>query len=238
MKPRKPFQFRHFTVAQEQVTMPVTTDACLFGMLVDGNAPAQILDIGTGTGLLALIMAQRFQEARITGIELDKATAETAVLNFSHSPWKHRLHGVFADILTWQTEQKFDLIISNPPFFEGQLPSENPLKRQARHTVTLDYASLISKIAALLNPQGTCWLLLPCLHEQAVRSEAAQRGLYTFRQIFIRATAEKQPHIVVLGLSPVHIPLNTEDLIVYESPGNLTAACREILRPLYLDQGN
>lgn len=235
MRMRRPFRFRHFEVTQEQVTMPVTTDACLFGMLVDAGHAREVLDIGTGTGLLPLILAARFPQLNCTGIELDPHTAATAAKNFSNSPWPDRLRPVEGDIRTWQPDKPYDLVLSNPPFFDRQLPSQSDNKRQARHTDTLGFRALLEAAEKGLATEGKIWLLLPVLHLEDIRQLAGAMSLHVIEETAVRATDQKPPHISVVCLSRIPSPPQKRQLTMYISPGVYHPDIASLLRPLYPD---
>ena len=144
------FQFKQFTVYQGGCAMKVCTDACIFGAVVSaqaGNNPLikNVLDIGTGTGLLSLMMAQK-TAALIDAIEIDPLAFVQAAKNFEQSPWHNKLTIHNTDVLEFHPEKKYDLIISNPPFFEGDLKSENRKKNAAKHDTTLTLEMLLKVI--------------------------------------------------------------------------------------------
>lgn len=144
--------------------MKVTTDACLFGAWIplDGR-PKTILDIGSGTGLLSLMLAQRTTESIITGVELDAAAAQQAKENVGSSPFSNRINIAHQSIQEFaaSSHQKFDLIVSNPPFFKNHLTSPEDKVNAARHQETLTFEELSSCISALRSPNGRVAILLP-----------------------------------------------------------------------------
>lgn len=161
------FRFKQFTVYQDACAMKVCTDACLQGastaayLMATNPDIARILDIGTGTGLLSLMLAQQLPAAAITGIELDTAAAGQARSNFTASPWNERLQVIETDARELQTDGQYDFIITNPPFYESDLKSGNRLRNQAMHATTLAYSDLLKVIDGQLKPGGECSVLLP-----------------------------------------------------------------------------
>jgi tRNA1Val (adenine37-N6)-methyltransferase len=155
------FHFKHFNVTQANSSMKVGTDAMLLGALVDAPNPRSVLDIGTGTGVLSLMMAQKFPNSRITAIEVDENALIDCQVNFTSSSWSDRLSVVAIDFLQFSTAETFDLIVSNPPFFEDSLKNPNESKSRARHMDALPIDELIKKSATLLSNEGTLWLILP-----------------------------------------------------------------------------
>src|SRR5262245_58656662 len=141
--PNSYFQFKQFVIHQEHCAMKVTTDGCLFGAWVAaskaGNAAAgkHVLDIGTGTGLLSLMYAQKHPHAQIDAIEIDEAAAQQAADNFAASPWQKRLQLIHSDIKDYRPSHPYDTIISNPPFYENQLSSGNAKKNMAHHSSSI-----------------------------------------------------------------------------------------------------
>lgn len=142
--------------------MKVTTDACLLGAVAEVKHSKAILDIGAGTGLLSLMVAQR-SKANITAIELDPASAQQCRYNFTQSPWQERLSVIQQAIQTFSVGNHpgFDTIITNPPFFEKSTTASDTQKTMARHTSSLNYYDLALSIAHCLNHNGSAWILLP-----------------------------------------------------------------------------
>ncbi len=220
MKQRKPFQFKNFIIHQENVTLPVTTDACIFGSvvakeIVNSKYTNTILDLGTGTGVLMFFLNQVLPNAEITGIEKDISSFETALKNIIENK-KNNLRAVNADFFEWQKKnlKKFDIIVSNPPFFENQLESEDPQKRQARHFTNNGFSEFFLLIRKLLNTNGNAWILLPFLSFNASNfSEEITKNfqywsafsnknqLHLNKFITIKATESKKPHIVIIHLT-------------------------------------
>ena len=170
--PNSYFQFKQFTIHQDRCAMKVTTDACLFGSLTP-TIPAsgdkffseggvtKVLDIGTGTGLLALMYAQKNSNAFIDAIEIDKDASDQASENVAASPWKERIAVINSDARTYNFTKKYDLIVSNPPFYENELKSLKKEKNIAHHSEELSLAELFEIIKNNLDPAGHFFLLLP-----------------------------------------------------------------------------
>jgi tRNA1Val (adenine37-N6)-methyltransferase len=159
------FRFKQFTVHQELAAMKVTTDGCLFGawvadQLKDSNTTGSILDIGAGTGLLSLMLAQK-NNAKIDAIEIDDSAATQAAQNFAASPWHERMHVINQDINLFEPAGPYDTIISNPPFYENDLSGNNRQKNIAHHDSGLLLQDLIRIISQNLTQTGSFYLLLP-----------------------------------------------------------------------------
>lgn len=155
------FQFQQFSIRQTHAALKVGTDALLLGSIAQFTNPKTILDIGTGTGVLALMCAQRFPEATIEAVELDEQACIDAAHNFTSSPFADRLSLIQSDIKHFQSEKQFDGIICNPPYFENSQLSADESRSRARHTQDLDFESLIAIISSTLSTNGKAWIILP-----------------------------------------------------------------------------
>lgn len=154
------FRFKHFEVSQDDVPMKVGTDGVLIGAWAQCDGCSSVLDIGTGTGVIALMIAQRCQAQRIVGIDIDESAARCAAANFAASPWSERLESIHTEVQQL-ADQRFDLIISNPPYFVDSLLPPDLRRGAARHTTTLSFADLSSAVCRLLADDGTFALILP-----------------------------------------------------------------------------
>jgi tRNA1Val (adenine37-N6)-methyltransferase len=155
------FRFKHFSVIQENSQMKVGTDSMLLGACINAVAPNRILDIGAGTGVLSLMMAQKCPKATIDAVEVDLNALKDCRSNFSASDWSNRLNVIAADFLQFSSNARYDLIISNPPFFENSLKNDLESKTLARHTDSLPIESLVQKVSTLISDQGYFWVILP-----------------------------------------------------------------------------
>lgn len=156
------FKFKQFTIFQDQCAMKVCTDACIFGASIEVKDAKRILDIGTGTGLLSLMLAQR-SEAEIVAVEIDENAFHQAKFNIEQSPWGSKISLFHTDIQTFSknSDEKFDLVVSNPPFFQNHLKSYTNSKNKAKHNDTLTLEELASSINAVLSGNGEAIILLP-----------------------------------------------------------------------------
>lgn len=232
------FQFKQFTVHQEHVAMKVTTDACLFGAVVDTADAETILDIGTGTGLLALMLAQRSQ-ANIHAVEMAEAAFLKAKENIDNTGWRNRITVHHADIRTFPetgTLEKFDLIISNPPFFTNHLRSKNEKKNVARHTDMLSPEELLKVVLQLLNKQkGVFHLLLPPKEMEYFTAIAAAQNLLPERKLSVRNFTDSEVFRIISSFSFSPSTLQTDDIVIWSTPGNYSERFTELLRPYYLN---
>ena len=196
------FQFQQFRVEQDRCAMKISTDAVLLGSLAQSNSPKQILDIGTGTGVIALMLAQRFTEAQIIALELDPEAAAQADENCKASPFSQRIKVKEGLIQTYPEEERFDLIVSNPPYFPDHLKSSDVKRNQALHTDSLSFAELLQKARRLLTDSGSLWIILPTRQMRDFSALAAQQNLYPIAQFLIRDAATKPIHREVVCFNP------------------------------------
>lgn len=183
--------------------MKINADGVLLGAMADADKPATILDIGTGTGVIALMLAQRFTDAKIDAVEIDADAAQTAERNFAASPFADRL-SVYPSGFESYFEQfpgrKYDLIISNPPFYIDSLKSPGAKKTLAKHADIDFFEKLIDSIAAHLSPGGCSWLILPVAMSDMIIALAAKYLLYSQKVINIHSYTHSVAHRVILRL--------------------------------------
>jgi tRNA1Val (adenine37-N6)-methyltransferase len=188
------FQFKQFIIHQDRCAMKVTTDACLFGSLSPTLSVREgvisVLDIGTGTGLLALMFAQAKQNALIDSIEIDKETFEQASENIAASPWAARVSIFHADATTFDFPNRYDIIISNPPFYENELKSGNSKRNLAHHNEGLLLPELLTIIKKNLKPDGSFFLLLPFKRNDEIRKLFIENDLAIRQLIFVRQSTK------------------------------------------------
>ena len=186
------FRFRQFTVWHDRCAMKVGTDGVLLGAWAGQGRPGKILDIGTGSGLIALMLAQRFPEARITGIEPDAEAAAQAGENFLCSPWHDRLAVSTATLQDFTSgaagKETFDLIVSNPPFYDSTLLNPDARRSAARHTATLPYSELMRCASALMTGTSELDIIIPSEYWRQILQAAGDNGLAPQRLVRISST--------------------------------------------------
>ena len=194
--PNSYFQFKQFTIHQDRCAMKVTTDACLFGAWVAEEINNEkliinnCLDIGAGTGLLALMVAQKNPEIEIEAIEIDKDAAEQAKNNIASSTWREQINIVQADVKAFSFEKEFDLIISNPPFYENEIRSATDSKNVAHHSENLTVNELLGIIKNNLSKTGSFFLLLPYKRNEEVRKLFKDHELNISKILFVRQSVK------------------------------------------------
>lgn len=214
--------------------MPVTTDACILGAAADLGLCKTALDVGTGTGLLSLMLAQRYELLHITALELQEDSCKEAAKNFQHSPWSDRLELICTDALLFNPSGTYDGIICNPPFFDNQLASEQQGKSLARHTAGLNYNSLMRKCAEWLSPAGVIWLLIPELHLDLLKAESELNGFYVQEMMHIFSSKGKPPHVCVLKLGRTYKPVTELYFVTYDAPGIRSQQLTSLMKDYYI----
>lgn len=220
--------------------MKVCTDSCLFGAWVAATTLEQdqpiirILDIGTGTGLLSLMLAQQLSAAT-DAIELDPAAAEQAAENFANSNWKDLLKVTAADISNVELNNVYDVVISNPPFFENSLRGNTALKNTAKHTGDLTFDLLVAKARAALSAVGTFYVLLPYQEYSNFQHVAIDAGLNPVRIVKVRQTPGHGFFRVMAGFRLRNNKLVEEDEIIIKNyDGSYSNEFTRLLKEYYL----
>ena len=212
--PNPYFAFKQFTVRHDRCAMKVGTDGVLLGAWTDLSHSRRILDIGTGTGLIALMLAQRCMDARITAIDLDSAAVEQAQENIQASPWKDRIEALQQDICTYHPNGTFDTIVSNPPYFIDSLKCPDGQRNTARHTDTLDADRLIGKISELLTSDGRFSIILPAEQTEDLIRVAGEKGLHPSRQTWVITRPGLSPKRILMEFRKIPVTLQPDELVI------------------------
>jgi tRNA1Val (adenine37-N6)-methyltransferase len=230
------FQFKQFRIDQENAAMKVCTDSCIFGAVIKPTGFKKILDIGTGTGLLALMIAQR-SDASIDAVEIDKEAAEQAKQNVKNSPWSDKIKVYKQPIqeFTVTTENKYDLIISNPPFYKDSLKSEDEKINTAHHSTFLSMEELLDAVSKLLLPQGLFMVLLPSFEAELLREAALEHNLFTSSIVKIKDNekAKVLREITVFSYT-LTIP-SMREFVIKKEDNSYTVEFVELLKEYYLN---
>ena len=215
--------------------MKVCTDACVLGAYADVGRGDRILDIGTGTGLLALMAAQRNPTAVVDAVEVDEAAFGQATDNVSASPFAGRVRVIHTPVQAFSSAYRYDRILTNPPFYTNHLRSPDAAVNRALHTDELPFPELIAAVARLLKPDGQWWVLLPPYETDKLVELATEAGLTPFRQLHLRHHAGKPVFRIITGFLFQTFPVSTEELAIYETDNRTyTATFRSLLRDFYL----
>lgn len=231
----RPFHFKHFSLFHHRSTMKVGTDAVLLGRWVEVNPADYVLDIGTGCGIMPLMLAQK-GAGKIDAVDLDENSVEEAKINFSASQWSEKLSACQSDIRNYVTDAKYDLIISNPPFFINSYKSETERKNMARHTDdSLSFAELCAAASRLLKDDGRFAVVLPVTESAEFLKDAEKFGFYQSKRMGIIPVEGKEPNRVNLELKKMPSEtILTTSFVIRGADGKFTAQYDDFLKDYYL----
>jgi len=235
-----PFQFKKFAIAQDQCGMKIGTDGVLLGAwapLVEN--PTRILDIGTGTGVIAIMLAQRTASAQVIGVEIDEKAAKQAKENMEHSPYKDCLDVHLGPIQDFarDTSDKFDLIVSNPPFFSGGTFSKDQERNDVRHTVKLPNGELLRSAHQLLTLDGIFSVILPFIEGLRFKEMAIQYGFHVHQITQVKPKADKSVErlLMAFGKRAASDIIENELVIQHEDRNDYTDDYIAITKDFYLN---
>jgi len=226
---------KQMRIEQGDCAMKVSTDACIQGAwTATGNNCSRILDIGTGTGLLALMMAQRHPQANIDALEIEPAAFRQAKANTAHSIFSGQISVHQVDAKQWQSDVLYDMIICNPPFFSNSLKSDNSQRNLARHNDELSFEDLLKVITRLLQSDGIASILLPTSELPKWQDAESKTTLKTVKLLYIKPFPHSKTNRVIVLLSKQESRFSTEELIIYKAPKQYTEEFISLMRPFYL----
>ena len=230
------FQFRQFIVHQQRCAMKVGTDGTLLGAWAAApSVKCRILDIGTGTGLIALMMAQRFPESEVIGIDIDPEAVAQAHENVRLSPFSERITIEQQDLMKFDDTERFDVIVSNPPYFVDSLECPDDQRTMARHTVSLTYDGLIRQAFRLLKDDGSLSLVIPAESRSLIESAASLSGFFLSRVCLVKTTPRKQPKRQLIEFRKHSVKeLIIEEGIIEDSPNVRSAWYQQLTKDFYI----
>ncbi len=232
------FRFKQFSIQQADTSFKVGTDGVLLGAWADMNDVTNALDVGTGTGLIALMLAQR-SSALITAIEPDEGSFRQACENVKNSGWQDRICVERTDLHSFaeKCQDKFDLIVTNPPFFSKSLINPDSREARARHTITLTHETIFRSAAVLLNDSGRLCMVLPYAEGMVAVAEAANHGLYCYEMIKVKPTPESEVKRLLLAFRKSREELKSRFLVI-ESGGRhiYSKEYSDLTHDFYLDR--
>jgi tRNA1Val (adenine37-N6)-methyltransferase len=228
------FKFKQFTIVQEKSAMKVGTDGVLLGALAQGEGAEHILDIGTGTGLIAIMLAQRFS-SKIDAVEIDEDAAKEATENANNSPWNNRINIFHTSFQDYSCIKKYDLIVSNPPFFTNSLKSPLTSKNHARHNDTLLIPALFLGVNKILSLNGTFQLIVPADDAKNYTESALPNNLFCNSILWIKPNILKPPKRVILNFQRTKKNLTESSLAIEETERHqYTNEYKILTSPFYL----
>lgn len=231
------FKFKEFDILQDKTAMKVGTDGVLLGAWVSlANNPNNVLDIGTGTGLIALQIAQRSDAELIDAIEIDDNAFEQAVGNFEQSNWGDRLfcyHASLAEFVE-EIEDKYDLIISNPPFYTANFETENDSRNKARFTSSLSFDELIDSASVLLSENGCFNVIIPFNEEVDFIEKAKSVKLFPNRICYVKGNPTAPIKRSMIAFSFNNSEIKTSELIIEIDRHQYTKTYTELVKDFYL----
>jgi tRNA1Val (adenine37-N6)-methyltransferase len=238
----KPFKFKQFSVSQDRCAMKIGTDGVLVGAWASlGHFPRTILDIGAGTGVISLQLAQRDPDAQIDAIEIDEHAFEQCTDNFENSPWGDRLYCYHAslqefaqELIEEEEQHSYDLIISNPPFYTDHYKTQDEQRDLARFTDALPFEHLIVCAAHLLSESGRFCVILPKKEEEKFVALALEQQLSVLRKCDMRGTSTSPVKRVLLEFSFLQTETISEELVIEIARHTYTEAYKKLVQDFYL----
>ena len=233
----RPFFFKKFALFHHRSTMKIGTDAILLARWLEVSTDDEVLDIGTGCGLIPLMLAQKGIKSA-DAVEIDKDSCEEAAQNFSNSAWKSQLFAINDDIKHYSEicTKKYDLVVSNPPFFFGDNIPEKQRKGLARHTNTLNYTELLRSARQLLKPSGRFALVLPALESKTFLKDAENQGFFLEKEMKIIPIEGKEPNRINMQLVVNQTDkMESETFVLRNADHSFTKEYKDFLKDYYLD---
>lgn len=230
------FTFKQFFVAHDRCAMKVGTDGVLLGAWAPVEGVQSVLDIGSGSGLIALMLAQRNMALRVDAVELDSDAASQAQENFVGSPWAARLQVINQDIVRYSqlSPIQYDLIVSNPPYFEPAVACRDEKRDQARYTATLTHDVLLASAKCSLAPHGLFCLVLPYEVGEKIQQMAESSGWFTAFRVNVSDKPTTDYHRMLLGLQSQQTQTQVTSLALKDETGEYTDEFRKLIQPFYV----
>ncbi|VXA95720.1 MULTISPECIES: tRNA1(Val) (adenine(37)-N6)-methyltransferase [Chryseobacterium] len=227
----KSFKFKQFEIQQSKNVFRVGTDGVLLGSLANVDNVSKVLEVGTGTGLISLMLAQRNSQADFLGIDINEEAVNLTKSNFENSLFYLRLKNIFQDFKAFQSEEKFDLIVSNPPYFEE---SDSEKDKLARQTVELNFLQLISKSSELLSENGILSVIIPSEAGNDFVRIAHENQLFLIRQVNIKGIENSKVKRLILEFSLTKKELEESEFIIEKSPRQYSDQYLELTKEFHV----
>lgn len=227
----KSFKFKQFEIQQSENVFRVGTDGVLLGVLADVENVSNVLEIGTGTGLISLMLAQRNPEAVFLGLDINEEAVALTQANFENAPFQARLRNIHQDFKSFNTKELFDLIVSNPPYFEESVSDKDKIARQ---TVELNFKQLIGHAAGLLSENGLLSVIIPSEAGEVFTSIAKENSLFLNRRVNITGIENSKVKRLVLEFSLLEKNLEESDFIIEKSPRQYSDQYLELTKEFHI----
>lgn len=227
----KPFRFKNFTINQSETVFRVGTDGVLLGAFCPVENSNNILEIGTGTGLISLMLAQRNPNAKILAIDISETAVGLAEENFKNSPYSQRLQVLLKDFKNFENPEKFDLIVSNPPYFEENSSQKDTVARQR---IELDFDNLIQKSAEFLTENGKFAVIIPFESSENFEKECLMNSLYLHHKIIISGIKNSKPKRVILQFGFKEQEAVLSEFIIESLPRQYTPEYLELTKDFHI----
>ncbi|MDI1324523.1 MAG: methyltransferase [Algoriphagus sp.] len=229
------FQFQEFLIEQDRCAMKISTDAVLLGALANAENPSKILDIGTGTGVIALMLAQRFPHSRIQAVEIDPAAASQARENFEKSPFAERMEMWEGKFQEFSSSEKFDLIVSNPPYFPDHLKSNDAQRNLALHNDGLPFGDLVKKVSTILAPGAKFWVILPPRQMLDLEKIARLHDLFPSQKFTIQDNPAKPVIREVVAFEFEEKEIFQNEILIKDDSGGFHDSYRKLISGFLLN---
>ncbi|MDH6251195.1 tRNA1Val (adenine37-N6)-methyltransferase [Chryseobacterium sp. H1D6B] len=227
----KPFKFKQFEIQQSKDVFRVGTDGVLLGASADVSSASKVLEIGTGTGLISLMLAQRNSKAEFLGIDIQEEAVGLTKTNFENSVFNVRLKNILQDLKTFEAKDKFDLIVSNPPYFEESGSEKDKIARQ---TVELNFQQLISKSSTLLSEKGIFSVIVPVEAGSDFMEITKENQLFLTRRINIKGIGNSKVKRLILEFSLIENQLEESEFIIEKSPRKYSDQYLELTKEFHI----
>jgi tRNA1Val (adenine37-N6)-methyltransferase len=231
---RSTFEFKQFSLHHGNPGLKISTEACLFGAWASLKARGHCLDIGTGCGLLASMLAQANSSCTVKALEIHPEVANVAAENFNNSPFKERINVIPIDVIEYNPEEQFDFICSNPPFFTNHLAASDEAKHMAIHADHLSPADLAASIDRLLTEEGEFAVLYPADVLSLFEHSLQANGLFLHEKVTIHSNPSSPVLRVMASGSREKSPIKQDQINIKTEQGEYSPAFIELLRPYYI----
>ena len=227
------FHFKNFSILQSNAAMKVGTDSMLLGSFINSTNKKCALDVGAGSGVLSLMVAQKNSEIRIDAVEIDKLSMKECALNFEASDWSARLSVYHTDFLEFKIDQKYDLIFSNPPYYRSTLVSKDHRKATAKHEGSLPIPVFLKRVSSILTSEGVVWIIIAFMDRRSWENNAEQSGLFVSRETRISGKKNKGPNRIILELKKRKKNLVSDQFVIRNDNGTYTDAYIELTKEFH-----